>query len=108
MLCNDFIINFLNFMSYLCTRLQDDSIKLHIQIELNNHQIFTYINFFQNIKNEYQYKWHQVELNVSKDTYDIVKTKEYKGFYKFITDKKLFTNDELEWVEDAIHEVLIS
>jgi hypothetical protein len=93
-------------MSYPCNRLRDDYIKLQIQIELNNQIIFDCIDFFQSIQNEYQRKWRLVELNVSRDTYDIVKTRGYQNFYKFITSKKLFTYNELEWVEDAIHEVL--
>ena len=108
MLCNDFIAKFLNIMSYPCTRLRDDYTKLHIQIELNNQAVFDCIDFFTSIQNEYQRKWHLVELNLSRDTYDIVRTVRYQQFYKFITSKNLFTYNELEWVEDAIHEVMTS
>jgi len=108
MLCNDFISKFLNIMSYPCNRLRDDYTKLQIQIELNNHVVFESINFFQSIQSEYQRKWHLVDLNMSRDTFDIVKTHGYQQFYKFITNKSLFTYSELEWVEDAIHEVMTS
>ena len=108
MLCNDFISKFLNIMSFPCYRLRNDYTKLQIQIELNNYIIFECIKYFLSIQSEYQLKWHLVELKLSKNTFDIVKTNEYQKFYKFITNKGLFTSSELEWVEDAIHEVMTS
>ena len=95
-------------MSYPCKRLRDDYTKLQIQIELNNHIIFECINYFLSIQSEYQYKWQLAELNISKDTIDIVNTNEYKKFYNFITNKQIFTYNELEWIEDAIHDVMTS
>lgn len=106
MLCNDFIVNFLNIMSFPCKRLRDDITKLQIQIVLNNPIIYNSIDYFLSIKAEYQRKWYLVEKNLSRDTYDINKTYGYQQFYKFINKNMLFTNDELEWIEDAIHEIM--
>jgi len=108
MLCNDFISKFLNIMSYPCKRLRDDYTKLHIQLELNNQVIFECIEYFISIQSEYQYKWQLAELNISRDTFDIINTNEYQKFYKFIDSKGLFTYNELEWIEDAIHDILTS
>lgn len=110
MLCNEFIDKFLYYMSLPNPRLQNDIIRLHIQMELQDADLFSLIEELIMIIPEYKYCWKNVESRKieNNNIIQISNMEQYRVFYNYISNKGLFSNDEIEWFDDAIHNVLIS
>jgi hypothetical protein len=117
MLYNEFIEKMLVLMSYPIPRLRNAQERLAIQIELQNSYLFEIVEYFMMIKNEYKYNWDIFQNNgnnINKengekymDFKNISHHYEFQEFYDYMITNKVFSYDDAEWLEDAIHEILI-
>ena len=123
--CNDFLVKLLNLLATQIVRLQDPLIKLQIQIELNKNDVFEIIQYFIDISGKYKEFWDHLNRNIKLieitqynnsivsinnndiNTYQIQNSREFRYLHKYLLKNKIFNSEELEWLDDAIHDILV-
>jgi len=110
---NDFISAMLNLLAQPIKRLRNPLESLSIQIDLQNNTIFRIIHYFIKIKPKYKYMWETQMLeqrdnyNKSNNFQSIDNYNEFKEFYSYMITNNIFSYEEAEWLEDAIHDILV-
>lgn len=99
-------------MSAPIPRLRNSQERLTIQIELQNNYIFSLINYFMMLKPEYKYNWDMMQQRYSSHGdyakfHNISKFSEFQEFHNYMITNNIFNFVEAEWLEDAIHEILV-
>ncbi len=99
-------------MSAPIARLRNSQERLTIQIELQNTYIFTLINYFMMLKPVYKYNWDMMQQRYSSygdyaKFHNISKFSEFQEFHNYMITNNIFDFVEAEWLEDAIHEILV-
>jgi hypothetical protein len=108
MLVNEFISNLLNTLGLAVPRIRDSMVKLHIQFELQNDLVFHLLNYFIMLQPEYKYNWNLLENNISNDNYkQISEMSQYLDLQMYLVSKQLLDSNEVIWLDDTIHQVLI-
>lgn len=115
MLFNKFIEKMLELMSYPIPRLKDSQTRLAIQLEVQTKYLAELVDYFMKIKDEYKYNWNIYQNNhntIEKgENYfnfnNISHFYEFQEFYDYMITNKIFNYDEAEWLEDAVHEILV-
>jgi hypothetical protein len=112
MLFNEFIDKMLDNMSAPIPRLRNPLERLTIQFELQNDYVFNFINYFMMLLPEYRYNWHIMQKNDSLNGdylsfHNISNFSEFIEFHNYMVTHNIFNFDEAEWLEDAIHEILV-
>jgi len=123
--CNDFLVKLLNLLATQIVRLQDPLIKLQIQIELNKNDVFEIIQYFIDISGKYKEFWDHLNRNIKLmeitqynnsivsinnndiNTYQIQNSREFRYLHEYLLKNKIFNSEELEWLDDAIHDILV-
>ena len=123
--CNDFLVKLLNLLATQIVRLQDPLIKLQIQIELNKNDVFEIIQYFIEISGKYKEFWDHLNRNIKLmeitqynnsivsinnndiNTYQIQNSREFRYLHEYLLKNKIFNSEELEWLDDAIHDILV-
>lgn len=122
MLFNEFIEIMLKSMSYPIIRLQNPQECLAIQLNLHNDYIYNLVNSIINLIPEYKYNWYKMvyvnanninnisiinrRINLHNFRF-IDKYYEFQELYDYIITNNIFTIEEADWLEDAIHEILV-
>lgn len=107
---NKFIEKVLEKLAGISPRLECSITRLQIQIELQYEDIQQLIAFFLMLQPEYSYYWLRIntrEITSPKITLNITQFGEFVGLYNYLLDKKLLTEDEAIWLDDAIHDTLL-
>ena len=115
MLFNTFIDKMLDLMSNPIMRLRDSQERLTIQFQLQNTYLAEIVNYFMEIRKEYKYNWDCIQANHNTmekgENYmnfnNISHFYEFQEFYDYMITNKIFNYDEAEWLEDAVHEILV-
>jgi hypothetical protein len=112
MLFNEFIDKMLSLMSMPIPRLRNTQECLAIQLELQNNYVSNLVKYFIMLMPEYKYNWENLQhKGHSTSTYvnfkSIDKYMEYNAFHTYLLANNIFNLDEVEWLEDAIHEILV-
>jgi len=123
--CNEFLVKLLNLLATQIVRLQDPVIKLQIQIELNKNDVFEIIQYFIDISGKYKEFWDHLNRNIKLmeitqynnsivsinnndiNTYQIQNSREFRYLHEYLLKNKIFNSEELEWLDDAIHDILV-
>ena len=123
--CNEFLVKLLNLLATQIVRLQDPLIKLQIQIELNKNDVFEIIQYFIDISGKYKEFWDHLNRNIKLmeitqynnsivsinnndiNTYQIQNSREFRYLHEYLLKNKIFNSEELEWLDDAIHDILV-
>jgi len=104
MTVNKFIDEILLQLSLVNPRLRCPITRLQIQIEMQYPYLHSLFQYFIDIKSNYKEIWNS-RTTTNKiqlvDLYAFTQIKDY--MYR----QKLLTLDEIEWLEDSIHEVLM-
>jgi hypothetical protein len=109
MIINTFISQLLDKLSNISPRLEDSTIKLHIQIELQDEYAMNLLNYFVMLQPEYKYHWILLKNNNFRQQkiLEIAKLVEFIDLQIYLISNNLLNKDEILWLDDAIHEVLI-
>jgi hypothetical protein len=115
MFFNEFIDKMLCLMAYPIPRLRNQQERLSIQLEIQNNYLFNIVKYFIQIKLEYKYDWNLYQNNYNEllknNKYtkfkNITHFNEFQEFYNYMITKNIFNYDEAEFIEDAIHEILV-
>jgi uncharacterized membrane protein len=114
MLFNEFIDKMLCLMAYPIPRLRNQQEKLSIQFEIQNDYLYKIVMYFIQIQQEYKHNWvlyqnnhNQIQKTEKKKFKNINNFNEFQQFYEYMIKNKIFNYDEAEWIEDAIHEILV-
>ena len=114
MLYNEFIEKMLDIMSAPIPRLRNSQERLAIQIKLQNTYVFNLLNYFMMLKPEYKYNWDMMQsrtYNALQGDYlrfnNISKFSEFQDFHNYLITNNIFNVEEAEWLDDAIHEILV-
>lgn len=113
--CEIFIKNLINILSWPNQRLQDSDIQtnlIHVLTIRLTLDIQDVIKYFIDIKSEYKKIWNNIDQNISinerKIEKDISVMPQYMILYQYLASNNYLLIDELEWLDDALHEVLVS
>ena len=99
---NAFIEKLIIKMSHPIPRLRDPMEQLHIQIEMQDFDVNLIVSFLLMKKPEYKYNWGFVKAGTH---FDDASVKEY--IQQLLVQMKIFNTEEVEWVDDAVHEILV-
>ena len=112
MLFNEFIDKMLLLMSNLIPRLRNPQECLAIQLELQNNYVSNLVKYFIMLMPEYKYNWknlqhkgHSTSMYVNFKSID--KYMEFYELHTYLLANNIFNLEEVEWLEDAIHEILV-
>jgi len=112
MLCNEFITKMLELMSNPIPRLRNPQESLCIQIELQNYYVSNLIKYFIMLMPEYKYNWDILQImenrgEIYNNFTSIENIYEFQEFRSYLLAQNIFNHDEVNWLEDAIHEILV-
>jgi hypothetical protein len=112
MLCNEFITKMLELMSNPIPRLRNPQESLSIQIELQNNYVNNLIKYFIMLMPEYKYNWNILQTmenrgEIYNNFTSIENNYEFQEFRLYLLAQNLFNYNEIDWIEDAIHEILV-
>ena len=108
MLVNEFIDKMLVCLSLVIPRLEDPISRLQIQTEMQNDTAYRLISYFTMLQPEYKYFWKQINAHQPVSIrLDITSMNQYQELCDYLITWKLLTPDDIIWLDDAIHEVLI-
>ena len=104
---NVFIDKLLELMSNPIQRLEDSQERLYIQLSLQNDYIYNLINHFIKILPTYKYSWNLFQSQKIVSFTNIDTCYEYLALRDYLLTNNIFNNDEVLWLDDAIHEILV-
>lgn len=112
MLYNEFIDKMLVLMSHPINRLRNPVERMTIQFNLQNTYLYKIFEYFMQIKTEYKYNWYIFQCNENRNEKylkfnNVSHYYEFQEFYDYMITNNVFNFDEAEWLEDAIHEILV-
>ena len=112
MLCNAFIAIILELMSNPIPRLRDPLERLSIQIELQTDYIYRFVKYFIMIMPEYKYNWDILQImenrgEIYNNFTSIENIYQFQEFRSYLLAQNIFNYEEIVWLEDAIHEILV-
>jgi hypothetical protein len=109
MAVNSFINNILTALSIPFPRLEEPLNQLHILTEMMNPKAFSLINYFLMLAPEYRYNWQLIIQREIETSYlEIDKLPQFQILRSYMVSKGLLTEYEAEFLDDAIHEVLVN
>jgi hypothetical protein len=109
MLVNEFIDKMLKCLSRISDRLQDPLSRLQIQAEMQNQEAFDLITYFIRLQPEYVYNWKLINARKTvASLIDLTSLSQFQFLELYMASNQLLDEDEIVWLDDAIHDVLIS
>jgi hypothetical protein len=104
---NKFIDKILLKLSLTNPRLQCPITRLHIQIEMQYSTIQFIINYLIMLQPEYRYNWKINKHAEYKCMLYLCNIPAFEELKTYMTKEKLLSFDEADWLDDAIHEILV-
>jgi len=104
---NKFIDKMLLKLALVNPRLRCPLTRLHIQIEMQYPRCQSIIHYFLMLQPEYQYHWNLYPNTNRIRGYNLTQMPIFEQLNNYLTGQKLLTFDEVDWLDDAIHETLL-
>lgn len=99
-------------MSNPIARLRNTQECLYIQIELQNNYVNNLIKYLIMLMPEYKYNWDILQImenrgEIYNNFTSIENIYEFQEFRSYLLTQNIFSHEEIDWLEDAIHEILV-
>ena len=123
MTCNKFLEKIIELLATQFMRLRDPITQIQIQIELNTPEVFEIISYFITISGKYKSFWNNLNGHVNvldfkncsdsvikiydMNMYQITNSHQFNYLYKYLKENNILNKEELDWLHDAIHDILM-
>jgi len=113
-LFNEFIDKLLSLLANTIPRLRNAQECLLIQNILQNDCVCNLINNLIIIIPEYKNNWNRlqnkenyIDIDFANNFTPINNFYEFQTFYDYVLTHNIFNHEEADWLDDAIHEILV-
>lgn len=109
MAVNAFINAMLAKLSVPFPRLAEPVTQLHILTEMMSQKVFSLVHHILQLEPEYRRQWQLIDARQNTIiNIELAELPQFQELQRYMRKRGLLSQYELEWLDDAIHEVLTS